>query len=124
MASPRDQQPGIRVLLVEDDLSNALTLAALLEDSGYVVDGAASLATARALLVRSRYEAVLLDQHLGDGLGVELLPLLHAEAIPAILLTGAPEYVDPQHGFAAIYHKGVDPDELQSTLRRLLAGSP
>ena len=67
-----------RLLLVDDDESNRVTLSALLEDEGYVVELAASFSEARQLLSAEapRYDAVLLDHSLGDGYGSNLVPLI------------------------------------------------
>ncbi|HEY3665038.1 MAG TPA: response regulator [Polyangiaceae bacterium] len=71
-----------RLLLVDDDDGNRLTLSALLEDEGFEIDVAASFAEAAALLdqgARSDYAAVLLDHSLGDGYGSDLIPLLRSK---------------------------------------------
>lgn len=115
-----------RVLLVEDDPSNALTMAALLEDIGCVVDTASSVAAARAELGGRRYALLLLDHQLGDGVCTELLPLireLHPPP-PAVLLTGTNELHELLPGFAAAHVKGTDPEEILTTVRRLLAPQP
>jgi DNA-binding response OmpR family regulator len=67
-----------RLLLVDDDESNRVTLSALLEDEGYVVDLAASFFEAKQLMESEppAYEAVLLDHSLGDGYGSNLVPLI------------------------------------------------
>jgi DNA-binding response OmpR family regulator len=67
-----------RILLVDDDESNRLTLSALLEDEGFLVDLAASFAEAKELLEAAppAYEALLLDHSLGDGYGSNLVPLI------------------------------------------------
>lgn len=115
----------LRVLLVEDDPSNALTLAALLEDIGIAVDIADSVAAARRQLGCRRYALLLLDHHLGDGVSTELLPLVQTlhPAPHAVLLTGA-HAQSAGHGFAAVYTKGVDPEEILATVRRLLPSQP
>ena len=77
LTEPMTPQPSerARVLLADDDESTTITLSVLLEDAGYDVDIAASCAAARALLAREvRYANVLLDYHLGDGLGTDLIP--------------------------------------------------
>jgi CheY-like chemotaxis protein len=107
-----DLDAGGRLLLVDDDQSNLLTLSALLEGEGYFVDTAASFALATALLGAggARYEVVLLDQNLGDGRGTGLLPLVR-DRLPdctAILISGsvAAEDVDSA-GFDAILVKST-----------------
>jgi CheY-like chemotaxis protein len=67
-----------RLLLVDDDESNRVTLSALLEDDGFAVDLACSFAEASATLGGSPppYDAILLDHSLGDGYGSELIPLI------------------------------------------------
>lgn len=72
-----------RLLLVDDDESNRVTLSALLEDEGYLVDVASSFSEAKQLLEYDppRYEALLLDHSLGDGYGSNLVPLIR-ERLP------------------------------------------
>ncbi|UJR82361.1 hybrid sensor histidine kinase/response regulator [Sandaracinus amylolyticus] len=85
------------LLLLDDDEGNRLTLAALLEDEGYTVDTAESLAAARARLAEgARWDAALLDLHLDDGRGTDLVPALrsHAPEVVVLLLSGAP--IDPR----------------------------
>jgi DNA-binding NtrC family response regulator len=69
-----------KLLLVDDGEANRWTLSALLEDEGFEVDTAGSFSEARALLAAGepRYDVALLDLHLGDGLGANLVPLLRA----------------------------------------------
>lgn len=62
-----------RLLLVDDDDSNALTLSALLEDEGFAVDVAATCALAREHLAEKAYHAVVLDSGLPDGDGRDLV---------------------------------------------------
>ena len=68
----------IRLLLVDDDDGNRLTLSALLEDEGFHVAVVASFAEATRLLESGAadYAAVLLDHSLGDGYGTDLIPLI------------------------------------------------
>lgn len=67
-----------RLLLVEDDEGNRVTLAALLEDEGFTVDCATSRAEALSILEQAvtPYDAVLLDYALGDGDGSDLIPVI------------------------------------------------
>jgi CheY-like chemotaxis protein len=63
-----------RLLLVDDDESNRLTLSVLLEEEDYSVTVAGSCAEARAMLVDTApYDLVLLDHALGDGVGSDLV---------------------------------------------------
>lgn len=67
-----------RILLVEDDASNALALTALLEDVGWRVQHARSCAEARAALGGDAPDIVLLDMGLPDGDGRALIPEIRA----------------------------------------------
>ena len=82
-----------RLLLVDDDYGNRVTLAVLLDEEGYRVDEVASLREGRERLsaAGAAYDIVLLDYHLGDGHGSALLPMLR-ERMPAakvFLLSGS-----------------------------------
>ena len=107
-----------RVLLVDDDEGNRLSLSFMLEDEGYVVDVAASCAEGRAALDTGAYDVVILDHNLGDGLGTSLLPIVRA-AMPAAriaMLSG-----EQVSGIVVdvVLQKGMDPSSLLSAVRTL-----
>ena len=79
MNAPRPNPPA-RVLVVDDepDLRTLYELALLRE--GLLVDTAATLAEAHACLDRQPYAVVITDMRLPDGLGLELLHRLQAQA--------------------------------------------
>ncbi len=112
-------RPPARVLLVDDDESVRITLAALLEDEGFSVELAGSSAEARSRISEgSRYDLVLLDQNLGDGLGIDLVPRLRAEVPMAriVLLSGVE--ADPSDpSVDARVAKGEAPEALFRALR-------
>ena len=60
-----------RLLIVEDDAATRFALSRILSFSGYHVTTAATLAS--ALLKCDEHTCVLLDLHLPDGLGLEVL---------------------------------------------------
>jgi DNA-binding response OmpR family regulator len=108
----------MRILLVDDSDAIRLTLAALLEDAGHSVKEAESLAAARACLDGLQFDLVLLDVHLGDGLGPSLIPELRA-ALPAAtiaLLTGENE---PAAAAELVLVKGGDPLALVDQIGRM-----
>ena len=107
-----------KLLVVDDDSSNRVTLSLLLEGEGFDVSEAASCADARALLSGegARFDVVLLDQHLGDGLGSELLPEFRSRMPTAKLvqISGSIDRSERIEGaFDAYVPKGVGfPDVL------------
>ena len=112
----------IRILLVDDDESNRLTMTALLEDEGFDVEVAVSKADAcAALSVEPSFALVLTDQHLGDGLGSDIVPIVRDRMPEAkvVLMSGsagdAPLSVVPDGCFT----KGEDFGELLSLIRAL-----
>jgi CheY-like chemotaxis protein len=80
-----------RLLLIDDDEGIVLTLSALLEEEGVLVDTARSMAEAQARLTEEvDHRVVLLDVDLGDGSGLDLLPRIRARRPGAkVLLIGA-----------------------------------
>src|SRR5471032_3306527 len=62
-----------RVLVVDDEADLRELLEITLLKMGLDVDSAATLAEARALLLRHEYQLVLTDMRLPDGLGLELV---------------------------------------------------
>lgn len=80
------------VLVVDDNLDAAEVLALLIETEGFTASVARNLSTAR-VAVRERPPAiVLLDLHLPDGNGMDLLSELKADlrtaSIRVVLLSG------------------------------------
>jgi two-component system OmpR family response regulator len=85
----------MRILLVEDNLSLAEGLSALLRQSGYVVDTVHDGASAEALAAAESFDLVILDLNLPQMDGLEVLRTMRARRNPAavMILTarGTPE---------------------------------
>ncbi|ABF91004.1 response regulator [Myxococcus xanthus DK 1622] len=116
---------GRCLLLVEDDPSNRMTLSALLEDAGFAVVTAGSYSEAAGLLNRPRaYDAVLLDQSLGDGFGTGLIPLVrhHMPKTKVVFVTGHDGKIDMP--VDAVFRKGGHFDDLLAFLFKLLPQRP
>ena len=75
------------VLIVEDSASLALGFAAQLEEAGYDVALAATLAEAREALAATRFSAALLDLQLPDGDGLSLLEKRAAGSPAFVVIT-------------------------------------
>jgi DNA-binding response OmpR family regulator len=100
-----------RLLLLDDDQVSGLTFSLLLEDAGYEVVRADTIAAARAKLRDGPYAGAILDVHLPDGLGPSLIPLVreaHRAAVVIILSGSAGEGVP---GADHVLMKGADPQE-------------
>lgn len=102
-----DDQPQ-RVLVVEDDANQALFAETVLRGAGIQ---ARAVRTAREVMPemhRFQPDLVLLDLHMPDMTGTELISLIRAEAAfaqtPIVLLTGDP---DPERQFEAL-DRGAD----------------
>lgn len=65
--------PTASILLVDDDLCLADSLAQWLETRGYSVEVAGTLAEGKAALSRVSFDLLLIDLRLGDGDGFELI---------------------------------------------------
>lgn len=112
MNPPRRHAPGAnapatdrpRILLVEDDAVSLEFMAGALELLPATVDRADSLATARRLAARHAHAVWLVDVHLPDGRGVDLLAQLRGDfpGTPALAHTASPE----RRGQAALIDAG------------------
>ena len=81
-----------RILVVDDDEELRKSFAAILEDEGYIVDGAGSGQEAIEKTTRTSYNLAILDIRLPDMEGVDLLTLMK-ESVPRmrkIMVTGYP----------------------------------
>lgn len=83
-----DDRASARLLVVDDDDAMRRFLRRHLEEAGHVVVEAADFAAAATALVRSRFDLVLLDLHLGTHSGLELLTLPGVEMPATIVLSG------------------------------------
>jgi DNA-binding response OmpR family regulator len=77
------------VLVLDDDASLRMLCRVNLELDGYHVLEAASVAEARAALAAGAVDVILLDVHLEDGDGRDLLVELGPGRPPAALFTGS-----------------------------------
>jgi CheY-like chemotaxis protein len=114
-----------KILLVDDSTSNRMVLGSLLEDEGLSVDEAASFARARELICAegAAYDVVMLDQHLGDGLGTSLVPVVreHVPGARVMLISGSAEDDLQSLGlFDATVSKDRDFNDVLTLVRRLL----
>ena len=113
----------MRVLLVEDDAALSEAVCGYLRAKAFVVDAVPSLAQAGAALHAARYAAVLLDLHLPDGDGLDLLPQVRSlkQRPIVIVLTARDQVSDRIHGLDAgaddYLVKPYDPGELLARLR-------
>jgi signal transduction histidine kinase/DNA-binding response OmpR family regulator len=120
------QLRGKRVLVVEDSLADQRWLMALMEECGLTIDLAESATHTRQLVSKHRYDLVLLDVHLPDGCGMELLPWLIDQqpdaAVLVVTAVGTPSDAARcrELGAAAFLNKPVGKRELHKSLLRAL----
>jgi two-component system, response regulator RegA len=108
-----------RLFLVEDDASNRLTLSALLEDEGFAVETAGSLAEASSRIRRApAFAAILLDRRLGDGDGLSAVPLIRSAMPGAKILVLSGEDAPVPEVDATLW-KGEPFDALLARLQQL-----
>ena len=115
-------QLSATVLVVEDDESLRMLCRVNLELEGYRVLEAETIDRAVQLVVTESIDVVLLDLHVGDRRGTELLPVLRAERPEAAvcLLSGTSEADPPdEEGVDGFIRKPFDLDELTATVARL-----
>ena len=112
-----------RLLLVDDEPYVGLVLQPRLEAVGFDVILARTLADARAALSDSLPDALLLDLHLPDGSGVDLLRELRRQAagaaLPVVVLTAE----ELRRLGAAVLTKPFSPSKLTAQLAEMLGDS-
>lgn len=129
---PPPQQPAAepvptrhaRVLMVEDHPGAAMALRMCLEEYGYEVTHAASVAQALQLAEAQAFDIVLTDLGLPDGSGVDIGRALGTR-LPVLALSGFGAESDLRStaaaGFAGHLVKPVDPPQVHAVLQKLLA---
>ena len=116
-----------RLLLVDDEPYVGLVLQPRLEAAGFDVVLARTLAAARAAMAGSLPDALLLDLHLPDGSGVDLLRDLRRQAggaaLPVVVLTAEGEdrvLAELGRLGAAVLSKPFSPSKLTAQLAEML----
>jgi len=115
-----------RILVVDDDENIRKTLATILKDEGYIVDVAKDGSEAIKKTETAVYSVALIDIHLPDMEGIELLTRMK-DAVPKtrkIIITGYPTV---KNAIAAVNKKAdaylmkpVDVEKLLETIREQL----
>ncbi len=116
------------VLVVDDDSSVRRLFSIALQRAGFHTSEASNGKEALALIAAQSYAAVLLDNHMPEMDGLEVIRELRAEestqTLPIILVTGASEVADRVQGLQAgasdYLTKPVELDELVARVRTQL----
>jgi PAS domain S-box-containing protein len=113
-----------QILFVEDHEDTARVLGRILQNAGFDVSHAGTVAGARTLAAGRRFDLVISDLGLPDGSGLELMKALRdAQGLTGIALSGFGTEEDVAAslaaGFAAHLTKPVDWDRLRSEIERL-----
>lgn len=99
---------GRRILLLEDVPVNQMIVTRWLRGAGAEVVCAATLAEARVLIASEMvFHGALLDCHLPDGEGAELLPPLRERAIPRVLAMTSIDEESDRDALLALGFDGV-----------------
>ncbi|MDE3032731.1 MAG: sigma-54-dependent Fis family transcriptional regulator [Acidobacteriota bacterium] len=115
-----------QILLVDDEANLRHLLRLLLEEEGFEVVEAGSLAGARAALERKAPQLVVTDQKLGDGKGLEVLAAARRvdETIPVIFLSAFANVelavAAMRQGAFDVIPKPFDPQGIKAAIRRAL----
>ena len=120
-----------KVLLCDDSPIERMALAHFLRREGYLVDEAGDGATAIDLLKSENVDALLLDLHMPEKDGFDVLTYLqgHRKSLPVILLSGMPvEDIQhemhrlPNRELPPLFIKPIDPGQLIDVLELQLSG--
>ncbi|MFK7740762.1 MAG: response regulator [Planctomycetota bacterium] len=117
---------NFRILLVEDDDSLRECLGEFLAELGWGVAATAFATEAVAIAHRQRFDFALLDFHLPETTGPQLLQQLRTiRPLPSILMSGLANAADvaaaQQSGFFSFLRKPLDLRVLRQTLESLIA---
>ena len=121
-----NEETPTTVLVVEDDAALRMLCRINLELEGYRVLEAATIDRAGELVTNEPVDVVLLDLHVGERRGTELLPVLRAERPEAAvcLLSGTSETDPPdEEGVDGFIRKPFEIEVLSETVQRLAARS-
>src|SRR5258706_9972201 len=118
---------GVRVLVVEDEIVQALALATEIADlGGSVLANAYSFEQAMKVIKNAKFDCAVLDINLGGTLSFELADLLQQRGIPILFCTA---YANAATAFAgkgpvACLEKPIQKIELRDALLGILKRTP
>jgi two-component system response regulator AtoC len=121
------QRTKARILHVDDHQDTRLMMAALLQDCGYGILTAGSVAEGLELAKEIRFDLYILDIRLPDGTGVELCQKLREldADVPILYYSAYGDEADHQNALGvcgnAYLKKPVNIAEIQDSIARLLA---
>ena len=121
-----NEETPTTVLVVEDDAALRMLCRINLDLEGYRVLEAETIDRAEQLVASEPIDVVLLDLHVGERRGTELLPLLRAERPEAAvcLLSGTSETDPPdEEGVDGFIRKPFEIEVLSETVQRLASRS-
>ena len=123
---PLNEETPTTVLVVEDDAALRMLCQINLDLEGYRVLEAETIDQAAELVSSEPIDVVLLDLHVGERHGLELLPTLRAvrPGAAVCLLSGTSESEPPiEEGVDGFIRKPFDLDVLTETVERLASKS-
>ena len=118
---------GVRVLVVEDEIVQALALATEIADlGGSVLANAYSFEQAMKVIKNAKFDCAVLDINLGGTLSFEIADLLQQRGIPILFCTA---YANAATVFAgkgpvACLEKPIQKIELRDALLGILKQTP
>jgi len=124
-------QTDVRILIADDSPVERLALSHFLRHNGYAVDEAGDGESAILHLKHREVDLVLLDLHMPDVDGFEVLTYMqeHRRALPVILLSGMPlhEIQHKMHDLPTpelppLLIKPIDPEQLLGVVELQLSG--
>lgn len=116
----------MRILVVDDDRAILKLITRVLRDESYAVDTASTGEEARTLALVNEYDGIILDLHLGDRHGFEILQELrrNGRPTPVLLYSGQADTESIVRGLDAgaddYVVKPVSNEELRARVRTLI----
>jgi len=123
---------GFKVLIIESDVPNLLSLTTLLESWSLTVTGAGDIEEALEVLEEETFSAILIDVKMSSVDGYAALKKIreeyHCGELPIIALTGSHDDNEMQAcmdgGANAYMVKPIDPAGLEKILKQFLENNP
>ena len=117
----------MRILLAEDERTISRLICQVLTAAGHEVHGVRSAADAIARLADGEYHLVLLDLHLADGDGFQVIDCMEGRFgayPPIVIMTGERSFAldDPRAArVCGVLSKPFDLDQLEEAVRSFAA---
>lgn len=84
-----------KILIIEDDSELCQELSEILKDEGYFVESAPDVPEGKAMLIKNKFDAVILDYKMASSTGIEIIKFIKEKKLkPKIFVMSGKPFIE------------------------------